>query len=97
MAHYQVFWQKGDKEPPLSSHWYTLNGFVVWASPQLRDWTGALHRDLVVALYRGHTPFAGVQSRSRYPVLLDDHCVPPTLKYHKQLMQCLKALLKEEP
>lgn len=97
MAHYQVYWHKAPKEAPRASHWYTLGGVIVWASPVLSDWVGRRHGDLVRHLWHNPKPLWWIDEAQRSPVLLDDHCVPPTLKYHKQLMQCLEALLKEEP
>ena len=53
MAHFQVYWQKGKEGRPLASHWYTLGGVVVWASPVLIDWVGKLHSDLMLSIYEG--------------------------------------------
>lgn len=95
MAHYQVHWRKGKQGPPQASHWYTLNGVIVWASPVLEDWVGKCHSDLVHHLWTNPKPLWWMCEDQRAPTKLDDYCVPPTQKYHKQLMQCLEALLKE--
>lgn len=79
----------------MASHWYTLGGVVVWASPVLAGWVGKPHTDLTKFLYYNQSPVFGVSREPRVPEKLDDHCVPPTMKYHRQLMQCLEALLKE--
>ena len=93
MAHYQVYWSKGPQGPPKASHWYELNGVITHASPVLSDWVGKRHRDLVLHLYHTPKPVWWVKEDSRVPELLDQHCVPPTQKYHKQLKQCADALL----
>lgn len=97
MAHFQVYWRAGKDGPPLASHWYTLGGVVVWASPALIDWVGKRHADLVRELQVGIAGCWGVDDKPRTPEWLDDHCVPPTQKYHKQLMQCIAALVEEVP
>lgn len=94
MAHYQVYWIKGKQGPPKASHWYTLGSVVVWASPVLTDWVGKRHGDLVAWLYHTPQPVWWVKEDHRVPELLDQHCVPPTQKYHKQLKQCVDALLE---
>jgi len=87
MAHYQVYWRTG-KEGPRASHWYTLGGVITWASPVLKRWVGKRHGDLIGSLWA---------TGQRTPILLDHHCVPPTIAYHKQLSQCLAALVEEQP
>lgn len=96
MAHYQVYWRKGNgRAGPLASHWYELNGVITWASPVLERWVGKSHRDLLTHLHFNPAPMRGMDPAPRYAERLDEHCVPPTLKYHKQLMQCIAALLEE--
>jgi hypothetical protein len=82
MAHYAVYWQKGNEGRPLASHWYELNGVITYASPVLEDWVGKSHKELVGELWEG-----------RASPWWDDNCVPPTMKYHLQLLRCVNALL----
>lgn len=96
MAHYQVYWRKGRDGPPMASHWYTLGGVISWASPVLAQWVGKPHTELVSHLYYRQSPVFGVAKEQRTAERLDDHCVPPTMKYHKQLMRCLDALVIKE-
>ena len=96
MAHFQVYWQAGKDGPPLASHWYTLGAIIVWASPVLEDWVGKRHADLEVWLREENGPW-WAKPLSRRAHKLDDDCVPPTQKYHKQLMQCIAALVEEVP
>ena len=94
MAHYNVYWRAGKDGPPLASHWYTLGVIIVWASPVLEDWVGKRHADLEVWLREENGPW-WAKPLSRRAHKLDDDCVPPTQKYHKQLMQCIAALVEQ--
>lgn len=81
MALYQARWKPGE---PNSSHWYTLNGVITYASGGLKHWEGGDHVALVRYLHR-----RGITITQ----LNHTQCVPPTLKYHYQLKSCVDALL----
>jgi hypothetical protein len=82
MAHYQVTWSKPGQSPRASS-WYVYIGVITYASGVLKQWEGGSHVALVHYLLR----------RGYVIEYLDAHCVPPTIKYHKQLKQTVEALL----
>ena len=81
MALFQVQWKPGK---PNSSHWYTLNGVITYTSGALKDWEGGDHKALVRYLHRRGFTITQLDPRP---------CVPPTLKYHKQLKDCVDSLL----
>jgi len=81
MALYQVHWKPGE---PNSSYWYTLNGVITYASGGLKDWEGGDHKALVRYLHRRGFTITQLDAQL---------CVPPTLKYHKQLLSCVDRLL----
>ena len=81
MALFQVQWKPGE---PCSSHWYTLNGVITYTSGALKDWEGGDHKALVRYLHRRGFTITQLDPRP---------CVPPTLKYHKQLKDCVDRLL----
>ena len=82
MAHFQVKWGE-DRKDPRSSHWYTLNGVITNTSPMLKDWVGGDHVCLVRYLRR----------RNKEIVYLGPECVPPTLIYHKHLLDTVSAVV----
>lgn len=84
MAHYRVKWYD-DPRDPRSSYWYTLDGVITSASGLLQDWVGGDHKALVRYLHR--------QGRDIHR--LGRECVPPTLKYHRELLVELGALVAE--
>ena len=82
MALFQVEWKPGE---PRSSYWYTLNGVITYTSGALKDWEGGDHKALVRYLHRRGFTINQLDSRP---------CVPPTLKFHKQLLSCVDSLLE---
>ena len=82
MAHFQVYWSE-DRSDPRASHWYTLNGVITYASGLLKDWEGGDHVCLVRYLRR----------RNKEIVYLGPECVPPTLIYHKHLLDTVSAVV----
>ncbi len=84
MAHFQVRWHPGNPRNPNSSYWYTLNGVITYASGLLKDWVGGDHVCLVRYLRR----------RGHRIVRLSSECVPPTQKYHKQLLSTVTAVIQ---
>jgi hypothetical protein len=82
MAHFQVKWTE-DRTNPRASHWYTLNGVITHTSPMLKDWVGGDHVCLVRYLHR----------RGHRIVRLSSECVPPTLIYHKHLLDTVSAVV----
>ena len=84
MAHFQVRWHPENPRNNNSSYWYTLNGVITYTSGALKDWEGGDHKALVRYLHRRGFTITQLDPRP---------CVPPTLKYHKQLKDCVDSLL----
>lgn len=83
MPRYSVSWSS-DPRDPRKSHWWVLGGVITYTSQLLKDWEGGDHKALVRYLHRkGYT----------VTVLSHSEHVPPTLKYHKELLACTEALL----
>lgn len=84
MPLYRVKWSDDPKDP-RASHWWVLGGVITYTSQMLKDWEGGSHAALVRYLHR----------RGFYvSVLSHKEHVPPTMKYHKELMACTSALIK---
>lgn len=82
MAMYQVKWGKDPKDP-RSSYWFTLDGRITYASGLLKKWEGKRHRELAVHIYN-----------KGYAVQwLSAECCPQTVKFHKELLLNVDALL----
>ena len=82
MAMYSVKWHP-DKRDPSSSYWYECEGVITYASGLLKQWEGGSHKALVHFLHK----------KGKEIYWLSRHCVPPTIKYHKELLACTEALL----
>lgn len=91
MAHWQVFWQ--GYPDYKASHWHELGGVITYASRMIKHWEGRRHGDLVAALARGERVCRLSDGKPRYVSLLDGHCVPPTKKYHRQLLANVERLV----
>lgn len=84
MPLYSVNWNKDPKDKtPRSSHWWVLCGVITYTSGMLKDWGGGEHKCLVRYLHkRGYT----ITCHNTNPV-------PNTIKYHKELLCTVEALL----
>jgi len=82
MAMYTVKWHLNPSDP-RSSCWYELSGVITYASALLKEWEGGSHAALVRYLHR----------RDLAVYWTSKHCVPPTLKYHKELLATVNSTL----
>lgn len=84
MPLYRVKWHS-DPRDVRSSHWWVLNGVITYTSRMLKDWEGGDHVALVHHL----------SSRGKTISLLDvNQHVPLTIKYHKEMLANVEALLR---
>lgn len=84
MPMFSVSWNRDPKvRDPRASHWWVLDGVITYTSGMLKDWEGGEHKCLVRYLHR----------RGYTVTCLNNECVPPTLKYHKELLCTVEALL----
>lgn len=82
MSQYSVKWYK-PKESPRSSYWFEYAGVITYASAKLSAWTGKRHGDLVAHLH----------SHGYYVSCVSSQPIPQTMKYHKELLASVTALL----
>lgn len=83
MAHYRVEWKKSTRTEPRFSHWWALDGVITHTSAALVNWIGLPNQQLIQFL----------RDAGYCPIKTSKECVPPTLKYHKELLSCVEGLL----